>query len=463
MDRIDDHQLFEEPFGSAGATDGTADQSAEPSAPPPAPRGERSFSVAELGALIEGAVSQIFPEDLWVEGEISNLTRSRAGHVYFDLIEPATPGTPSAARMGVVLFSQTKQIVNAQLKRQNVGRLIDGMAVRVRAAVDFYTPQGKLQLRMTGIDPRYILATIAAERDALLLRLQTEGLVERNKQLPIPLVPLRVGLVTSAVSAAAGDFLTELNQSGLAFQVTAVDARVQGEFAPGALVGGLKAMFSEEVDIIALIRGGGARGDLAVFDNEHLARTIADSPVPVWTGIGHEIDRSVADVVAHMAFKTPTAVAAALTTRVGDYLDRVEHHWRAIAALSITSLRRSDSHLTACARRGALAGRESLQLADHLFVSRTEQLPKVADRIVRTATTNLDHMHARLKAADPAVLLARGWSITRTADGSVVRSVNDVDSGDTIITALTDGTIISNVTLTDPLPPSNEPPGNADA
>ena len=408
-------------------------------------------------------MSQIFPEDLWVEGEISNLTRSRAGHVYFDLIEPSHPGTPSAARMGVVLFSQTKQIVNAQLKRQNVGRLIDGMAVRVRAAVDFYTPQGKLQLRMTGIDPRYILATIAAERDALLLRLQTEGLVERNKQLPIPLVPLRVGLVTSAVSAAAGDFLTELNQSGLAFQVTAVDARVQGEFAPGALVGGLKAMFSEEVDIIALIRGGGARGDLAVFDNEHLARTIADSPVPVWTGIGHEIDRrwptSLPTWRSRHQRRSPRRLrpGSATTSTVSNTIGGQSPH----SASPASDVR--TTHLTACARRGALAGRESLQLADHLFVSRTEQLPKVADRIVRTATTNLDHLHARLKAADPAVLLARGWSITRTADGSVVRSVNDVDSGDTIITALTDGTIISNVTLTDPIPPSAEPSGDADA
>lgn len=463
MDSTDDRSLFDEPlfdlpFGDSDVGSTVDDSASAESGPPPPPRGERSFTVAELGDLIGTAVAQVFPSDIWVEGEISNLTRSRAGHVYFDLIEPVTPGTPSTARISVVLFSQTKQIVNAQLKRQNVGRLLDGMAVRVRAAVDFYAPQGNLQLRMTGIDPRYILATMAAERDALLVRLQTEGLVDRNKQLPIPLVPLCVGLVTSAVSAAAGDFLTELGGSGLGFRVLAVDARVQGELAPSALIGGLRAMYREDVDVIVLIRGGGARGDLAVFDNERLARTIADSPVPVWTGIGHEIDRSVADVVAHMAFKTPTAVAAALCMRVGGYLDTVEQHWTAIANRAITRIRHADRHVTRCARRGALAGRESLQLADHRLASRLDQLPKLADRVLRTSDTNLDHLRARLNSSDPAALLARGWSITRSPEGAVIRSRTDVVPGDTIVTTVADGTIISNVTTTDISPTETDRP-----
>lgn len=417
--------------------------------PPPAPRGEPSFTVEQLGALIAGAVQQVFPHDIWVEGEISNLTRSRAGHVYFDLIEPVTPGHHSNARIAVVLFSQTKQIVNTQLKRQSVGTMVDGMAVRIRAAVDFYPPQGRLQLRMTGIDPRFILAAMVAERDALLAKLAAEGVVERNKQVPVPMVPIRVGLVTSAVSAAAGDFLTELDGTGFAFEVLAVDARVQGELAPRALVGGLTAMFRHDVDVIALIRGGGARGDLSVFDNERLARTIADSPVPVWTGIGHEIDRSVADVVAHSAFKTPTAVAAELGGRVRRYVDATEHLWAQIARRADTRTRRADRHLSTCARRGALAGRESVQRAEHRLAGRLEQVPKLARRVLRAADSRASHVEARSRAADPAVLLARGWSITRTSAGSLVRDVAAVDTGDTLVTSIAGGTIISNVSHTD--------------
>ncbi len=414
-------------------------------APPDPPRGEASFTVAELGALLTGALQQVFPDDLWVEGEISNLTRSRAGHVYFDLVEPARPGTHSPARISVVLFSQTRQIVNSQLKRQNVGRLGDGMAVRIRAAVDFYPPQGRLQLRMTGIDPRYILAAMAAERDALISRLHAEGVTEVNKARPIPLVPLTVGLVTSAVSAAAGDFLKELDGFGFGFQVVAVDARVQGELAPSALIGGLRALYREDVDVIAVVRGGGARGDLSVFDNERLARTIAASPVPVFTGIGHEIDRSVADVVAHTSFKTPTAVAAALGQQVTAFVDQTERTWAHIRRQAKHRLDNAHRDLATAARRGSSACRESLVIADQRLESRRRALPSLADRVVRTNLTTIDHLQARLRASDPATLLSRGWSITRTDAGRIVRTVDDVGPGDTLVTTLADGSVSSQV------------------
>lgn len=426
--------------------------------PPAPPRGEPSFTVAQLNQLIGGALQQLFPDDLWVEGEISNLNRSRAGHVYFDLVEPTTPGTPSAARLSVVLFSQTKQIVNNQLKRQNVGRLVDGMAVRIRAAVDFYEQQGRLQLRMTGIDPRYILAAMAAERDALITRLHAEGITERNKQHPIPLVPLRIGLVTSEGSAAAADFLTELDSTGFGFKVVACDARVQGDLAAPMLIAALHALYAEPVDVIVVIRGGGSRGDLAVFDNEQLARSIADAPVPVLTGIGHEIDRSVADVVAHTALKTPTAVAAALAASVARYVEHVETQWHNITIVAAGATQVAEERLALLARRGSLAGREGLQLADERLTGRAEQLPRLADRVLRTAEGEMRHFDARLRAVDPSVLLARGWSITKTSSGVVVRTVDDVSPGDTLVTAVVDGSIISNVTLTDAATPTDTPP-----
>lgn len=417
--------------------------------PPPPPRDEPSFTVAQLNQIIGGAIQQLFPDDLWVEGEISNLNRSRAGHVYFDLVEPATPGTTSEARLSVVLFSQTKQIVNNQLKRQNVGRLVDGMAVRIRAAVDFYQQQGRLQLRMTGIDPRYILAAMAAERDALIARLHADGITELNKLLPIPLVPLRIGLVTSEGSAAAADFVAELEATGFSFSVTMCDTRVQGDLAPATLVAALRTMYRSSFDVIVLIRGGGSRGDLAVFDNEELARTIAQAPVPVLTGIGHEIDRSVADVVAHTSLKTPTAVASALAASVARYVEHVETQWHNITIVADSATRVAEQHLGALARRGALAGREGLQLADERLTSQAKDLPKLADRALRDATAQIDHLDARVRAADPAVLLRRGWSITRSSSGAVIRTVADVAPGDTLVTAIADGTIISNVTLSE--------------
>ena len=428
--------------------------------------------------MVSGAVGELFPDDIWVEGEISTLKRARSGHVYFDLIEPAKPGEVATAKIPVVLFSQTKQIVNNQLKRQNVGRLVDGMAVRVRAAVDFYEVQGQLQLRMTGIDPRYILASMVAEREALLARLLSEGLTERNKFTTVPLVPLRIGLVTSRGSAAEADFVEELRSSGFGFQVQACDARVQGDLAPLALVAGIQSVCRHDVDVVVLIRGGGSRGDLAVFDNEQLARCIADSPVPVITGIGHEIDTSVADAVAHTSLKTPTAVAAELCARVGEYLDRVDGKWELIRALAVGYPDLAERKLGVLAKRAALAGRDGTSLAnvrldgqarrlaqtsrsrlaeagrdlDH----RADQYPRLALRRLRSTEAELGHIDARVRSSDPAVLLGRGWSVTRTTDGQVVRSVAEASPGDTLITEVLDGTIISNVSVVDNQRPENK-------
>jgi len=440
--------------------------------PPPPPRNEPSFTVAQLNDHLSTMLQQSFPDDLWVEGEISNLSRPNSGHVYFDLVEPAQPGVPSAAKISVVLFSQSKQIINKQLKRQNVGRLVDGMAVRVRAAVDYYQQKGQLQLKMTGIDPRYILAAMAAEREALLARLHSEGVTELNKALTMAPVPLRIGLVTSRGSAAEADFLKELEASGFGFSVLACDARVQGDFAPATLIAALKSLYSKDLDAIVVVRGGGSRGDLSVFDNEKLCRTIANAPVPVITGVGHEIDRSVADAVAHTALKTPTAVAALLVGTVSGYLEHVEQRWETIAALAHLQCGAAEKRLATLAGRSARAGREGLNLADQRLIDRAKRtarvgrsqlrradahlvaqassLPKLADRAFRSAEVELGHIHARLRAADPAVLIARGWSITRTAHGDVVRGVADVVPGDTLVTEVADGTIISNISVVDP-------------
>lgn len=439
--------------------------------PPPAPRGAHSYGVAEFNGLLSRAVDELFPDDIWVEGEISNLTRSKVGHVYFDLVEPTEPGLTSPAKISVVLFNQTKQIINGQLKRHNVGRLEDGMAVRVRAAVDFYEQRGSLQLRMTGIDPRYILAAMAAQRDALLLRLHNEGVTEQNKAHPMPIAPLRIGLVTSSGSAAAEDFLKELAGSGFGFQVSACHSVVQGDFAPESLVGALRTVYGEPVDVIVLIRGGGSRGDLAVFDNEALARCIAEAPVPVLTGIGHEIDTSIADAVAHTPLKTPTAVAAELCGIVRRFSEASEMKWETIRALALSHGDWAEKALDARATRVARAGREGALVANHNLHTRSQRLTNSAqahllraesrleantvalhrhsEHVLRTAAVNLDHLDARIRAADPAVLLRRGWSITRTTDGSVVRAATSIAPGDTVITEVSDGSIISNVSVVD--------------
>lgn len=426
-----------------------------------------THSVAELNARILDALADAFPDQVWVHGEIHGYRTSSRGHTYFDLVEPGQLGRPSAATLSVVLFGGNRRAVDHVLRKAGGLALADGLAARVRGEVTFYAPQGRVQLRMTAIDPRHTLGQMAIDRGRLLQMLAADGLLERNRSLPLSPVPLRVGLITSDGSAAARDLLHELEQSGHPFQVTLVHAQVQGVAAVDQIVRALRTASRIDLDVVALVRGGGARGDLVAFDHEEVARAIATSPVPVITGIGHEIDESVADRVAHRSFKTPTACAAFLCEAVSGYRQRCDDLTRALAARSIDLLERHDARVRSVGARVASGARTTLELAsahleslrvgasreplrrldradDHLEVLVTG-LGRDAERILDRTAQHLDATERHVHALDPSRVLARGWSITRTRDGSLVRTVADAPVGTALITRVSDGSLASTV------------------
>lgn len=449
---------------------------------------EPTFSVGELSDAIGHALRATFRDEVWVRGEIHDLSRPASGHVYLTLVEQRDDGTK--ASVSVMLSAANKVAVNRALTRAGGGvRMVDGTEVRIRGRLDWYGPRGQLQLRMTAIDPAYTLGQLEVARAELLARLQAEGLLGRNAALALPVVPLRVGLVTSRGSAAEADFLDELTRSGLAFHVIAVDVRVQGPGAPRAVARGIASAAARACDVIAVVRGGGARTDLAAFDDEQVARAIAGCPVPVITGVGHEIDRSVADEVAHTAEKTPTACAQLLVARVAEHVGRVEERWALIARLAQRALadhdaalrgqaRRADRSVRAClaegdrrldahaarARRagivataraeqrlgrdlGRLTGASRIQVRDATSAvdGAERRLVARAPRAVVEADRALGAVEARVRALDPERALARGWSITTTADGRVVRRPADVAPGDALVTRLAGGEVRSTV------------------
>jgi exodeoxyribonuclease VII large subunit len=381
------------------------------------------LSVSEVAQLIGLALDALTPGPLWVEGEIHGLRRPPGGHVWFDLVEPAELGGPPTARLGLVLFSRQRQAVNAQLATTGGVRMTDGTAVRIRGRLDFYAPQGRVQLVMDGIDPAYTLGRLALARQQVLAKLATAGLLEANSRRALPLVPLRVGLVTAADSAAFADVTHELTRSGLAFHVLAADARVQGRDAESSIVAALATLARRAVDVIVVVRGGGARSDLAAFDSERVARAIALCEVPVLTGVGHETDRSVADEVAHTAHKTPTACAAALVDHVRAFLARLDGSRGAIAASSAVALERAQRRLA----------------------QRAEGVDQCSRRVLRHADQRIEVLARQVDTLDPARLLARGWSITHTSTGTLARTV-DLGVGTHLVTTLADGRVPSIVT-----------------
>ena len=406
---------------------------------------ENTHTVGELTGAIVRVVEAGFPDEVWVRGEISGLSRSRADHVYFDLVEPAELGDGARPTLSVALFSGNRRTVNAQLRRAGVTglRMEDGLEIRIRGRIQVH--RNRVQLVMSAIDPEYTLGRLTADRERLLHALQAEGLVARNGQVPVAAAPRRVALVTSAASAACQDFLHELEASGLGWHVRVVDCRVQGDRAEHHLAAGLRTALRWDAEVIALVRGGGARTDLMAFDAEVVARAIATSPLPVFTGIGHEVDRSVADEVAHTDLKTPTACAAELVRRVrafqkGTEQRRAELHRRALRTLD-RHQRRLDGAAASCAHRGLRA----VERQDHLVVQVGRQLARRGPRAVLDATRRLDAVEAQVRALDPERALRRGWSITRDRAGRVVRSTGELAPGDELVTQLADGTVRSTV------------------
>jgi exodeoxyribonuclease VII large subunit len=425
-----------------------------------------TYEVGELAAEIGSALSRAFPDEIWVKGQIRNLSRAPSGHVYFSLIDTTAAKDSAAAQLPVTLFASDKDAVNRALVRAGAGRMDDGVEVRIRGRVQHFPTRGVVQLRMTWIDTDFTLGRLAAARAALLRRLKAAGHLERNRALPMPLLPLSVGLVTSLDSAAHADFMETLRASGWAFRVVEVDTRVQGADAPESIVRSILTL-QDRVDVIAIVRGGGSALDLAAFDAEPVAVAIATSAVPVITGIGHEVDSPVAGEVAQVAAKTPTAAARFLVDRISDAARRLEvaaselgRHARRGLRSANRSLDRRAAATAAAVRLQVRAARNQLDRSSHrvvaagrLMISRrsealavaTRRLPPVSQRLTATAGERLDGIAARVAAVDPHRLLARGWSVTRDGDGRVVRSPAAVPAGSELRTTVEEGEIVSRV------------------
>ncbi len=421
-----------------------------------------TYSVGELAEAINGALRRRFTDGVWVRGEIQGWNE-RGPHAYFRLVEEGDGGR---AVLNVQFFAPSRARLRPLLARHRL-RLGDGMKVRIFGHLDLFAGSGQLGLKMSGIDPRFTLGDLAAQRDEVLRRLVASGLFDANRRRQLAAAPLRVGVVTSLDSAAWADFRHEIERSGLGFHLRVVDVRVQGEWAVEEICAGLGTLCRRsDLDVVVLIRGGGARSELATFDAERIALAIARSPLPVFTGLGHEIDRSVADEVAHTALKTPTACAVALVEQVQAVSHSVERVWSGIERCAERSLGASAARLDEVAAGIDHRTRAAVTRADERLRHRTERLCASADRAAERAERRLDAATAalrrtparadgearqlealahRLRLLDPATTMARGWSITRTADGRTVRSVGQLVPGTEIVTTFADGAARSRV------------------
>ena len=406
-----------------------------------------SFSVLQLGNFLKDGLNNLFPQDFWIEGQISNFRIvPKSGHAYFDLIDPISEqGSQPMGKFSVALWNSQRSEIDRTLQNKSELILANDINVKILAHLDFWPPGGRLQLIMRDVDPQFTFGHLAQEKEKLLQNLKTEGLTERNKLHIISKPALNIALITSIGSAAYADFCDELLNSNFSFNVLARDTRMQGEGSASDIEEGLKIVTSYQPDVIAIIRGGGSTSDLLSFDSESLARAIANSSIPIFTGIGHEIDQSVADVVAHTSYKTPTACAVGLVETVNEFIEKILAIKTAIINLSHNKISLAQSHHSNLYSRTVTIAKTSLFNSNENLKRVKERISVIVPTLIKRNGDKLHGFEDQIRALDPKRLLARGWSITRTQNGEIISSTNNLFKGDEIETIFEDGTVKSTI------------------
>ena len=285
---------------------------------------EQKLTLSELNALIKDALFEAFPTTVWVVAEISELKENRSGHCYLELIEKED--NEIIARSRATIWSYTYRMLRPYFETTTGQAFAQGIKVLVQVSVEYHPAYG-LSLNIKDIDPVYTVGDLALQRKEILIRLQNEGVFGMNKELHLPLVPQKIAVISSKTAAGYQDFMHQLetNENGFKFHTHLYEAYMQGSEAVSSIIAALECIFQYEefFDAVVIIRGGGATADLSCFDNYDLALNITQFPLPVITGIGHEKDDTIVDMVAHTRLKTPTAVAEFFIAGMEQFYERL--------------------------------------------------------------------------------------------------------------------------------------------
>jgi exodeoxyribonuclease VII large subunit len=411
------------------------------------------FSLSAVTRRIEALLAPALEASFWLKAEISS-GRERRGVFYCDLVETGADGEV-LAKMSCTIWARDLARIRAAFRREGLDLQLDeGRVVGIQCRVQYHARYG-LSLAGLDMDPAVALGELELRRRRILAALERDGLLQLNAARALPLLPNRIALITSRSSAAYRDFTQTLLASPFGFRIYLADSAMQGPDTEVSVLAALATCERLPVDLIAIVRGGGSRTDLAWLDSDAIARRIAACRIPVWTGIGHETDSSILDAVAGQACKTPTAAAEALVARfaeVGGRLERAsrrlrssfrlrwshEREWLAQARTGLRQgtrklieLRRSDLRRAASVARALLGtrlGRERTRLGERRAGFRAR-----AGEYLRAARRELTALRQR-----PRKALARGVSLTY-ASGALVRSVDDLAPGQATLTQLCDG------------------------
>ena len=402
---------------------------------------ESCITLYDLQRMVRTTVEECFATPLWVSAEISELKVNRSGHCYLNLVEKGnSEGAPRAEARAVIWRNNYTQI-DAMFREATGSPLSSGIGVLVRVVVTYHEIYG-FSLQIIDLDPNYTLGDVERRRRETIERLKEDGVWDMNRELSLPRPLLRIAVVSSATAAGYRDFMTEIGSSPFNFNVTLFEATMQGEGAEESVVNALSAIAEREsdFDIAVIIRGGGSTSDLALFDSYRIALYVTQMPMAVITGIGHDKDVSVVDMVAHYMCKTPTAVGAFLVDSATAELNTIYDLSNEFRQLSEQMLNNQSSYLAQ--RKLELCHLASQNISNHSHnLSAIEQsIKELSSHIIATEEQRIESFKRLTESYSLDNILKLGFALVQTSEG-IITSACGVGIGDQIEITLHNGTI----------------------
>ena len=405
------------------------------------PTSEQSLTLLDLQRMVRATLESRFRDPLWISAEISELKVNRSGHCYLNLVEKgATDGAPRAEARAVIWKSAYLPMAS-MFEAATGATLRAGLRVLVRVVVTYHEIYG-FSLQIIDIDPRYTLGEIERRRRETIARLQQDGVWDMNRELELPRPTLRIAIVSSDTAAGYQDFMNELGRSTYRFQTTLFRSLMQGDAAEESIVAALTeiAQREEDFDVVAIIRGGGSTSDLALFDSYLIASYVAQFPLPIFSGIGHDKDVSVVDMVAHTSLKTPTAVATKLVemadyemTLVENFATEIAHNVEDMLHGEELRLYTHGVNISREATRHISNHEKRIELLKDGLLSRVEYM-------ISTEEQRLNAAERTLQSYSLDNILRLGFAVARNQEG-VLKSIANTRIGESVDIELLDGVV----------------------
>ena len=429
-------------------------------------KSENRLTLYELNGLVKEVIECEMPNEYWVEAELSECRESR-GHCYLELIQKDEQNATPIAKASAKCWASKWMIIRPYFERTTGQQLHAGMKVLLKVYPQFHEAYGFSWI-VTDIDPTYTLGDMARKRQEIIRQLKEEGVFDLQKELQLPLFCQHIAVISSETAAGYGDFCNQLadNPYGFQFRTQLFPAIMQGEGVEQSIIEALERIYDCDFDCVVIIRGGGATSDMSGFDTLALAENVANFPLPIITGIGHDRDESILDMVSHTRVKTPTAAAALLIDHLKMVLDAINNAQDAIACLTQQKLSTLNAQLSTLQEMlprlfSTVKARQEARI-DNLYMRMLSsiretvisslgkintletRLPIFTDRKIITERHRLQLMEEKAKSLDPTLLLQRGYSIT-LHNGRAVKEASALAPGDEMETRLAKGRIISKV------------------